>query len=294
MRRMLSYVVCFVMRVVTFSRLWRLERRLIHALCERLPDAAARMLHEQVLLIDRTLRFPSVNNAVIIYQARWARIPRFPAQYTDRTFATVTFHFDGAASKAKYQVRFVAVCGKLSSIVYSEYPSWKVCHFGKPIIDKVKLHYDVMVEARDPEPAAADDSFAPVFSGWLRGWQERYTLGSLMRPVTKARRRERLKELDVVPPKDYLELLDQTDGMIVEQTSILGIEEMYEVELGSGTHVLLAEIHTPDAEVLFLTVKSGARDGRVYTCDCEQADHLECGPSFREAVEKYLPTHKTG
>jgi hypothetical protein len=276
-------------RARTFRWFRPLELRLFNEFYGHLPKDAARILRTQVLLTAQVLRYPRLSNEVLMYSPKWIRIPLFPAQYSDRTFATVTFHIDGVPDSTN-RVRFINVNGHCFSMVYSKHPSWKARHFGKPVIDKIKLHYDLMVEAHDPEPAAADASFTPVFAGWLRGWQERYTLRSLMRPVTKARRRERLKELNVTPPKDYLELIDQTDGMTVEQTSVLGVEEMYEVELASGTHVLLAEIHTPDAEVLFLTVKGGARDGNVYTFDCEQADYLERGPSFREAVEKYLPT----
>ena len=286
-------ILCLIKRVLNVDCFCRLDRRLLNTVMQDLPRDAAKILKKQLQLTYNVIRLPGATTEVCLYKTRLIIIPRFPAEYIERTFATVSYRFSDYPDEV-FRTRFVNVRGALFSIVYSNYPPWKARHFGEPIIEKVKIHYDVMREVHETEDdfEKSKSIKSKVLSGWLGEWQGKYTISDMTKPTSKKRRKERLKELDIRPPQDYLELLDQTEGMTIESVSILGIEEAYEVDLSSGTYVLMAEIHTPNADVLFLLLKKGARDGQLYTCDHEDMECVACGTSFRKAVESFLPAGK--
>src|SRR5262249_23841078 len=151
---------------------------------------------------------------------------------------------------------------------------------GPALIDRVKTHIDPMKWEAEvtPPPEPADPR---QFSGWLRGWAERYPVSNATRPLSAEQRKKRLQNLSTQLPADYLELVSQCEGLTVNGCAILGLSEVYVVHLDDGDYYVLADFGGEGC----LAVRSVSVDGTVYHFSYDGPGAINAGSSFRQAVE---------
>lgn len=265
----------------------RFESLLVSRLEGALDAPAAAILRKQMAAVNRVQRH-SQSRETFFYRIKrgktnWRGIEQFPLQDLERKFATVTFVEDGTKKKAVLWL----VEGRLLSIHYDA-ALGKACRAGNVQILSVKLHVDPMTPSQSPpEQPALPASAVAALSGWLREWTQGHTVRDLRAPLAADERRKRLAQFETAYPDDYLQLLEQTDGCLVDDHAIFGACDMYEIVLDDGNYCLVAEVDDKGSRG-YLGLKCDSADGGIYYLNPDIKGSEPLGESFQKAMERFL------
>jgi hypothetical protein len=129
-----------------------------------------------------------------------------------------------------------------------------------------------------PEPIAE-----PVqLSGWLFEWGKKQKIAKSARPVGEQRIAEVTARLPTTLPADYLELVRQSEGLLYGDCAIMGITEIYEINIESKKYIMIASIGADGA----IAVSVDEPIGDIFLLSYEEMPSRNLGKSFRGAVEK--------
>ena len=103
-------------------------------------------------------------------------------------------------------------------------------------------------------------------------------------PLSESERVKHLECMDTQLPLDYLELLAQTDGIILDACHIYGLMEIRHIVCLDQNYYLLAEID----ELGALGVKEGARNAELYLLQFEDSIEKPVGMSLQSALQDLL------
>lgn len=254
-----------------------LERALLDALAERLQPEARQLLGSQIAQVNRVNRL-TAGKEVNVYRLRHGKptfdqAVAFPNQVEEAKLAVITFR---AAGRPKaIRVDFWLVKGLLFEVQFDQSP--KGIRPDEIEVKEVKVRLDPMVSA--PVPARALDPAA--LTDWLGAWHSRYGLADVKEPLPLAERARLLSEIDATLPADYLEMIAQTEGFMVNRCRVHGLSETRSVALPDASVLILAEAEGQGA----LFVKEAQPEVQTYFFGYNEGDSAEMGASFRVAVE---------
>jgi hypothetical protein len=257
-----------------------LEQRLLQELEQHLGDDAKRLLAEQV---KRVPSIDRLDREVLCYPMVRGKVCHDPAinfvnNSPDAKLATIHFHLPPL--EGRWKADFYMAHGHFFSIVYQ--PRLPRRSANKPVvIDKVKIHVDPMEPVAEVN-APTEPADPQQFSGWVRGWVDRYAVSNATRPLSAEQRKKKLQELSTTLPEEYLELTEQCEGMVVDGCAILGLSEVYLVHPDDDDYYVLADCRGEGC----LAARSGSLEGTVYYFAYDGSSPINTGISFREAVER--------
>lgn len=260
-----------------------LENRLLLELQQNLRPAARELLSRQiegVNLVQRHTNSCEVN----CYSMRSGKPYhnpgyQFPNKGLDVKFATIQFSIPG--SDKDWVVNFHSVDGYLFSIIFTPSPESIQKHEDVQIRD-VKILHDMMSANNSSRPLTKRNK--AQFTGWLGTWSQKHQLRDVYQPLQESDRHGLLQDYEVSFPQDYLELIRQCEGFLVNNVSILGLSQLYEIVLPDWRYLVLAEIAGEGT----LGIREQSNPGYIYFLDYEASNAVEVSKSFREAVEKML------
>jgi hypothetical protein len=236
----------------------RLERRLIAEVESKLDPAARELFQKQVDSINLVQRHGD-SKEICCYPVRFGIVKRnpelrFPNHELELKLASVRFR--APDSPAAVRADFYVVL-------------------------EARIHSDPM-RAISPEDASRR-RVAVKLNGWVAELARQYEFKQPRPPLSPSARKRRLVEIEAALPADYLELVEQAEGLEIGDCVIQGLSFVREVVLDEANYYVLAEL---DGEGV-LAVRRQAGDGEVYQLDF---DHAVIGEfaTFREAVEAYL------
>lgn len=268
-----------------------LEMSLLRVLMQRLEPAARDTLRCQIQIINRVRRYRRVSRDVNLYRIRqgkidWRDVPLFPNREEECKFATIEYTHKYKEQEKKHLHSWL-VTGHLSVLTHSEIPSWAEMADDAPVIDKVTFHVDPMVPA-DPPLRKAVQLAEPLqpLEGVLMKLHMRATITAYFAPLPPAERNQRLSQFDTVFPVDYLEVLSQTDGLMMDGATIHGAYDVHQVNLNEGDFFVIGDIRAPAEDDGALCVGVGKTPSGLYFFTYSDDPPAYLGHSLYEALEK--------
>lgn len=256
-----------------------LDRRVLNTVRSQLSPEAQAIWDEQVGKLGRC---QIILGTDVEYWFRRGESPRSYPHYEreERRLATVCFRCDGV----DYKARVYLVDGHLFSINYSK-DVRRIRQREDVDVLSVQIHSDPMQATTPPSEQQAVSGLGSfrLFRGWVAEWVERYGILEILTPVGREERESLLSQRRLRLPADYLELLEQCDGLVSSEYSVFGVTSMYEVGIGEEVYWLLAEHGGA-----FIVAKEGDSRPRVYYIHHEFGEPTSEFTSFREALEYLL------
>lgn len=169
--------------------------------------------------------------------------------------ATIRFK----VNNEKYSIEFDNYAGRLWG--------WKIRPNPKSIMKKTAVQVTSKKINTDPnsvaQPTFKKEKFKaiPVFKGWLTQLIEIDKIKDSFHPIGSEYLENYTKKIDSKLPDEYLELINQTEGLGFEQHRILGISEVYSTGLDDGNYYHLAEFDDG-----IIALKEGEKNGKLYYC----------------------------
>ncbi len=231
-------------RLLRRSRFTKLEARLLDELKAHLAPDAKRIVSAQldaVNLVQRT----SDTREVRLYcmkdrRVDWNAVTPLSVPVKELRFATIKFSMEGAA--AKITADFLIVNGYLSFIEFDNTVR-SVLNRDNIVIHSVMIHQNPLRPFQEPAQALTVPSTVPL-RGWLDRLSQNHSVTNFS-PALAAEDRQRLaKFYGTIFPDEYLELVSQTEGCVIENCSISGLANLQEIELGGIKYLVLGQSST--------------------------------------------------
>jgi hypothetical protein len=256
------------------------EAVVLESVAARLEPTTAALLRQQVAAIHHVRRV--FQGKEVNLQARRGQDDaleerlRFSNQANHDLLATVWFAGQGASKRLKADVWIVK--GRVFSLLFNQPPD--LFFGGLPArerlqVAEVRLWFDPMSPQTVQVPAREI-----VLSGWVAEWRNTGRLSGVQAPLPADQRAAVLERIDAAFPRDYLELLEQTDGATIFGWTVFGVRGIRAVVLPDATYYMLAE---RDGAVC---VREEGRDEALYAFDYsgELSRPESVGRSLREAL----------
>lgn len=258
-----------------------LERALLSELTARLRPDAADLFARQLQGINLIQRHAN-SREVCCYSMKHGTVHHDPTlQFAnqDRELRLATIVFSCMNSERHWTAKFFVVQGYFFSIVFDGDP--KMIHeCDTPNIEQLQIHYDPMqVSAHVAESKRA--STHPDLPDWINILSERGPISNINKPLSMKQRESFIHQLNTRFPADYLELVEQCDGLTVGVWSILGLSEVYEVHLPDSDYIALAELHG------FGMLMLNLRDEFLYYSDFEEETLSPAGSVLAAALIQF-------
>jgi hypothetical protein len=218
----------------TFSDL---ERLTLGAVADHLPAARDVLLQQAdaVNLIQRHAGGKEVNcYAMAGGKVRWPTTLQLPNRRQELHLATVRV---SGGNKKSINADVHLVDGFLFSIEFDRSPETVEPPFK---IEKVQIHADPMAKEAfaPPEPQRA----AISWRGWLQSLERKRPDLVGFEPLPESERSRILASLTREMPSDYLELLEQSDGLQVGELVIFGTSDIRKVVLEDANYYMIGEL----------------------------------------------------
>jgi hypothetical protein len=256
-----------------------LEKTLLSGLESRLGPTAGDLLRKQINEIDLIQRHSDCRE-VCCYTKRRDPSLTFPARAAEIKFATIEFRIPQQTTR--WRADFHLVNGHFFSIDFT--PTPKAIRMRTDFeIESAEILHDPM-KTRPPVGSRQVELAELHLRGWLRGWSERYTLKELYEPLPANERHQRIAEIGVTLPPDYLELTTQCEGLTVNDCGIFGLSQVYEVVLPEWNYYLLAEIDGKGA----VGVRAHSTDGILYFLDFGGDGPTRLEGSLHDVIERLI------
>lgn len=267
------------------SKLNDLELMLLGRLRQTLGGEPGEILRRQMEAIDYVNRMSGYRE-ILCYRQEKSKteilVPAFPARRAELKFASI--RFTHKRTSQSWTAEFYLVRGHFFSIVFT--PGAKPIKGTDEIqIEKVDLLVDPMkaIPERDTQvkPIALDHVKLP---DWLEALRQEYSITDLFEPLPHERKTEALKSVNAALPEDYVALTDVTEGLVIENVSILGLCQVYETVMPDWNYYTIAEIHSEG----ILAVRAHGTEPELYFLDYEGALPRAIGTSIAHAVNTFL------
>jgi hypothetical protein len=270
-------------------RLMPLEEALLRILHDQLGPPATDVLNKQIQLVNHVQRFIGGSRDVDLYRLRhgksdYSEMPLFP-NHRESKLATIKYRTGKGLQSNRMD--FWLVKGHLFSLTYGKRPPWREMSESKPIAEKIVIHVDPMVPAEPPLRNAVQlaEPVQPL-EGILVELDLHATIGAFFAPLPPAERHQRLSQFDTVFPVDYLELLAQTDGLLMEGATIYGAYDIHQVNLNEGDFLVIGDIVAPAEDDGALCVSTGTTAPSLYFFTYSSCPPAFLGNSLYEALDK--------
>ena len=247
-----------------------------------LSEESASLLRKQMQDLSRTQR--DSGGGEVIYRrkrGKGLRAPEFAAKDAELKFASVRFSIRN--QPGIWVSDFFLIGGHLGAAVFTPKPP--------SIRDDNEVEIKQALIVRDPSLPVAPVASKPVaratitLPAWLREFEKAFEVRDLYEPLASDRRRMAVEGITAALPRDYLELMEQTEGLEVGNVGILGLSQVYEVVMPDWTYYLLAEVNS----VGMLAVKAHSKDGALYLLKYDgQAPWQALGDRLAQAIRAVI------
>ena len=130
------------------------------------------------------------------------------------------------------------------------------------------------VQRRTPKPGD--------LSGWLSIVHGAYGVDQVCEPATDFGLQQQFREIGIVMPGDYWELLHQTDGAVIGNSVVVyGIRDVYAARVHDTDYCVLGQL----AEEEFFGVITGETTGTLYPICPAKASGVRRWETLRELIE---------
>lgn len=261
-----------------------LEKKLLIELQNNLSSEAQSLFIKQIEGINLVQRHSS-NREVCCYTIKSGKPYRNPnlqfrAREQELKFASIKF--SAPNFEKPWKADFFLVNGFFFSMVFT--PSAKpIQDVDEVVIENVKILCDPATEISVEEVISSMPGTVD-FRGWLVEWSQTYGLRDVHLPLKEEERQRLLKRIDAKLPKDYLEIVDQCEGFVIQDCQIFGLSDIYDTVGSEHNYYLLAEL----IDKGMVGVREKTEDGGLYFLDYGGGDVVELGDSFRQAIEDIL------
>lgn len=269
------------------SRFYPFETSAIDAVIARIDHESGAQLRRQVEAINKVQRLVG-GKEVNLYQMRRGKPAfddrlRFAGVKDDEVLLARVGMVRPGEGRARLKVDLWLVRGRLFSLLFNQRP--RDFFNGAPLHKVVALIDDVRVWFDPAEPPTFRTQGSVVaLHGWLRDWHAKGLLGNLQIPFRPEDGPPGLMPIDAVLPRDYLDLLSQTDGATVGDLVVHGVKAIREIATEDSNYYILAETAHRG-----LGVRAESDDGEIYVLDYEEDSILPAGRSLKTAIEKMIP-----
>jgi hypothetical protein len=253
-----------------------LESALLRELQTYLRSDAADLLDKQLQKINLVQRHAD-SREVCCYSMERGTIshdPRVQFPATDRELQLATITFSCPSSERQWVGKLFLVQGYFFSIVFDSPPK-DIMQCDVPRIERVQLHCDPM-RAGTQEITHHRAATTLQLPSWVSQISD--SISQIDEPLERENRDRILHRLNAKLPDDYLELMERCDGLVVDDWSIFGLSQIYEIHQPQGDYYVLAELHG------YGVLTADPRDGLLYYFRYSSTDPLPVGKSFFAAL----------
>jgi hypothetical protein len=271
------------------KKLSKLEFYLIKNLQQALSPESAAILQGQLDEIDHARRFAGSREVLYYSKKGKPRSSRaFPANRAELKFAKILFSVNGHSGT--WRAEFHLVKGYFFSITFT--PSPKEIQDATNIqIKKIDVLHDPVIAAGQPPALNATPRDVVKLPMWLEELEHKFEIRDLFEPLSSNSKAELLEAINATPPKEYLELIEVTEGLAVGDVAILGLSQVYETVMSDWNYFLVAEV----ASIGVLAVKEHGDDGEIFFLEYEgNPPWNRMGNRLSRAVNDLLIARRTG
>lgn len=263
------------------SRMTPLESTLINAYRRELTPEGQVILDRQIASTNRIHRLTD-SKEVCFYRMKWGK-PTFKPDdafpLTGDEVRLASIEYTVPTTGAKMSADLWLVRGFLFSITFNRSPS---DHANLDHIDVARI--TVLADAMQQAVKSPHSTGEVHVSGWLSNWDRKYGLLGLSHPLSPAERDDRLANLGVGLPQEYMDLVSQTEGLQLPGCVVLGIKGIRPVVLCDATYFILAELEDRGCVV----VREGDTSATVFLADYSDDAPMPSGAPFRESIEAVI------
>lgn len=289
MERILYFVSDIYHRAFGSTKLRACESACLEAWKRELSPAAVAILDRQLEFYDLVQR-QSADKLVCFYRIgdpACKKLPEdslFPFRAEDTSVARVALRATGSKGRSSLRADISLFRGRFFGLEFNKRPQTvfpKDVKSEKVEVTDVAVLVDPMsVESYETEPLR-DTS---TLRGWLREWAQERELRELHQPLPPSTRDKIVEHLDTGLPSDYLELVEQTEGVEVGHCEIHGLSQIRTIVLPDVGLYILAEVEDRGA----VGVQQGESDGVLYYLDNETHEAEAVGTSLRAVIEREI------
>lgn len=268
------------------SCLYPYERRFLEELASRMEVDAGAQLRRQIASINKTQRL-SKGKEVNLYKmtrgkASFDENLRFPHEKGEVLLATVELDTDRGKPLT---VDVWMVNGRLFSLAYDKPPKEYFAAQDLENVEtssmEVKVHLDPMSQGTPTRSTSVD---AASLTGWLHEWQMKGLIVGLHPPMASAERSECLQRMDTTLPSDYIELMQQTDGLELESVVVHGLARTRQLVLPEANYWVLAE----SSKYRAVAIEEGSHSSTLFVFNYVDDERRSAGNSFQQALQELL------
>jgi hypothetical protein len=267
----------------------KLEFCLIKNLQQAISPESAETLKGQLAEIDHARRLSGSREVLYYSKKGKPRSSRaFPANRAELKFARIFFSVNGRPGT--WRAEFHLVKGYFFSIDFTPSPK-EIQNTSEIQIKKLDILHDPSVPL-GPSPVlnaiSRDRVKLPM---WLEELEHEFQIRDLFEPLSSNSKAKFLEGINATLPKEYLELIEVTEGLAVGDVAILGLSQVYETIMPDWNYFLIAEL----ASVGVLAVKEHGDDGEIFFLEYEgNPPWHKMGNRLSRAVNDLLIARRMG
>jgi hypothetical protein len=263
--------------------LYPFESAIVNEVALRLSADAAALLQRQMLSINKVQRLAR-GKEVNLYcmrrgKAQFDDALRFRDTRGEALLATATVRNPGTNQVIACELWLAN--GRLFSFLFDKPPgnvfSRTELKTARPSVSDVRILFDPM----SARPLAKLRTPSTI-EGWVARWRDNGLIADVRPPLDERLRMSILKGLDCRLPDDYLELLNQTDGLRIGGIEVHGLEGLRKVVTPLVNYHVLAEGGPASA---LLLVAEGSDSGELFLVTGDDPDPRNVGRSFDTALD---------
>jgi len=256
-----------------FPVISEVELKLLTELKSKLNSDAAKIFDLQIQQINYVRR--QLNSKNIYFMNRkngeLFRDPKIKFPNCQDEVKLCTMNFVDRKSKINYKAVFWLVKGHLFELDINNNLR-KIKNLDDIEIHNIIIHENPM-EVKTSKEYLLKDMEALKLKGSIKEWLSDFKISETKEPLPEKDRKEIIKKLSTCFPDDYLELVEQTEGVIVNDWSIMGLSQIYEVTIKGDDFLLIADKRGEAC----LLLKSQSSDGEIYFQNYNESDFTPIG-----------------
>jgi hypothetical protein len=276
------------MRLRTLFNFWfppinPVERKLLEAVGDRLTPSARAIFEKQIARINYVQRH-SEGKEVNFYcmKGNTSTVDEssaFPFHQQEERLATVEFQASGI--RKSFCATLWLVEGNLFCIEFDRSP--RSIRSQSITVNAVTILIDPMAPQRTVKTIQSieDNNFV----GWMKDWARTWILENTKTPLSASDQDRAIKEIGVELPKEYLDVIRQTDGVKINNCTIFGLLEIRSVIMDESGFYVLAEFEGHGA---ICVTQDRMANSQLLFFDYESGNSSNMGESFKNAIESKL------
>ncbi len=261
------------------------ERTLFEEVKSFLSRESGVMLQRQIDMINRMhrssdgreLRFSSVRHGQRHFDDRL----RFPVAANESLLASARLGMPGKRRKLKAEIWLEN--GRVALLRYDRSPehffSGEDLRAVHPDFSEVKIWFDPM---QVPSFSAGRAVEISALTGWLHEWHAKGWVSNLQPPLPQTRRAAHLSRIHADLPREYLDLVSQTEGARIRSCLVYGIGAIRQISWPDASYYILAE----KVGIGALAVRKGGSG--LQLLHYEDGEATSAGHSFQHALVSLL------